>query len=71
VYQLTIEDAGGDSNIMANYLSVYLSSSTGTWLLDLPVGSVHSWSHLCLLFTSNFCATCRRLGVNWDLASVI
>jgi hypothetical protein len=28
VYQLAIEAIGGDSNIMANYLSVYLSSSS-------------------------------------------
>jgi hypothetical protein len=35
------------------------------------VGSVRSWSHLCRLFTSNFHATCTRLGVDWDLASVI
>jgi hypothetical protein len=42
VYQLAIEATGGDSYIMANYLPVYLSSSTKTCLLGLPVGSVHS-----------------------------
>jgi hypothetical protein len=42
VYQLTIEAASGDSYIMANYLPVYLSSSTRIWLLGLPKGSVHS-----------------------------
>jgi hypothetical protein len=71
VYQLTIEPTDGDSYIMANYLSVYLSSSVSTWLLELPVGSVHSWSHLCRLFTSNFRTTCAHPGVNWDLANVI
>jgi hypothetical protein len=71
VYQLAIKTAGGDSYIMANYLPVCLSSSTRTWLLRLPVGSVHSWSHLCCLFTNNFCATCECLGVDWDLASVV
>jgi hypothetical protein len=54
VYQLTIKVTGGDSYIMANYLPVYLSSSTKAWLLGLPVGSVRSWSHLCRLFTNNF-----------------
>jgi hypothetical protein len=71
VYELTIEAAGGDSYVMANYLPVCLSSFLRTWLLRLPMGSVHSWSHLCLLFTSYFHAMCARLGVDWDLASVI
>jgi hypothetical protein len=44
VYQLIIEATGGDSYVMANYLLVCLSSSDRTWLLGLPVGSVHSWS---------------------------
>jgi hypothetical protein len=64
VYQLTNEAADGDSYIMANYLQVCLSSSTRTWLLMLPTGSVHSWNHLCQLFTSNFHATCACMGVS-------
>jgi hypothetical protein len=71
VYQLTIEPTNGDSYIMANYLPVYLSSSVSTWLLEFPVGSVHSRSHLCRLFTSNFRTTCAHPGVDWDLANVI
>jgi hypothetical protein len=71
VYLPPIEATDGDSYIMANYLPVCLSSSTRTWFLGLPAGSVHSWNHLCWLFTSNFCAMCTCLGVNWDLASVI
>jgi hypothetical protein len=47
VYQLTIEAAGGDSYIMANYLPINLSLLARTWLLGLPFGPVHSWSHLC------------------------
>jgi hypothetical protein len=50
---------------------VCLSSFARTWLLGLPAGSIRSWNHLCQLFTSNFCATCKHFGVNWDLASVI
>jgi hypothetical protein len=71
VYQLAIDAAGGYSYVIANYLPVYLSPSARTWLLELPSGSVCSWLHLCWLFTSNFCATCACLGVNWDLASVV
>jgi hypothetical protein len=71
LYQLTIEAIRGDSYVMANYLLVCLSSSARTWLLRFPAGSVRSWNHLCQLFTSNFCATCTRLGVNWDLASIV
>jgi hypothetical protein len=71
VYQLTIEVTSGDSYIMANYLPVCLSSSARTWLLGLPAGSVHSWNHLCQLFTSNFCTTCAHPRVDWDLASIV
>jgi hypothetical protein len=56
---------------MTNYLPVYLSSSVRTWLLGLLSKSVHSWTHLCWLFTSNFQATCTRLRFDWDLASII
>jgi hypothetical protein len=42
MYQITIEAVGGDSYSMENYLQVNLSSSSRTWLLELPVGSVHS-----------------------------
>jgi hypothetical protein len=42
LYQLTIEGAGGDSYVMANYLPVCLSSSAKTWLLGLPTGLVRS-----------------------------
>jgi hypothetical protein len=71
VYQLTNEAAGGESYVMASYLSIYLSTSARTWLLGLPVGSVQSWNHLHRLFTSNFCVMCARPGVDWDLASVV
>jgi hypothetical protein len=37
VHQLTIEAAGGDSYVMANYLSICLSSSARTWLMGLPI----------------------------------
>jgi hypothetical protein len=71
LYQLAIEAAGGDSYVMANYLSVYLSSSARTWHLGLPARSVWSWNHLRRLFTSNFYATCAWLSVDGDLASVV
>jgi hypothetical protein len=71
VYQLTIKVAGGDSYVMANYLPICLSSSARTWLLELPVGSIHSRSQLCWLFTRNFHTTHAHLGAHWDLASVV
>jgi hypothetical protein len=71
VYQLAIEAAGGGSYIMANYLPVCLSSSARMWLLGLPSRSVHSWTHLCRLFTSNFYAMCACPGVNLDLATIV
>jgi hypothetical protein len=71
VYQLAIKATGGDSYVMANYLPVCLSSSARTWLLGHPTGSVHSWTHLCRLFTSNFRATCTHPGVDLNLASIV
>jgi hypothetical protein len=71
VYQLTIEVVRGDSHIMENYLLVCLSSFARTWLLGLLVDSVWSWNHFRRLFTSNLCATCVWLGINWDLASIV
>jgi hypothetical protein len=56
---------------MANYVPVCLASFARTWLLRLPAGSVHSWNHLCWLFTSNFHAICAHPRVDWDLASII
>jgi hypothetical protein len=64
VYQLAIEDTRGVSYVMANYLPIYLSSSTRTWLLGLPTGSVRCWHHLCRLFTNNIYATCARSRVD-------
>jgi hypothetical protein len=40
VYRLVIEAAIGDSYVMINYLPIYLSSSTRTWLIGLPTGSI-------------------------------
>jgi hypothetical protein len=71
VYHLAIEATRGDSYIMVNYLPVCLSSSTRTWLLGLPIGSIRSWNHLHWLFSSNFYDTCTRPGVDWDLANAV
>jgi hypothetical protein len=71
VYQLTIEATGGDLYAMVNYLPVCLSSSARIWLLGLCVELVRSWNHLRRLFTSNFCATCVRLGVYSDLVNIV
>jgi hypothetical protein len=65
VHQLAIEATGGDSYVVANYLLVCLSSSASTWLLGLPVGLLHSWNDLCRVFTSNLCATCAHLVVDY------
>jgi hypothetical protein len=47
VYHLAIDATGGDSYVMTSYLPNYLSLSVKTWLMGLPIGSVHSWSDLC------------------------
>jgi hypothetical protein len=71
VYQLAIEAVGGDSYIMANYLSIYLSSSARTSLLGHSTGFVWSWSDLCRQLISNFRVACERPRVKWDLANIV
>jgi hypothetical protein len=58
VYLLAIEATRGDSYMMANYLSICLSSFSRAWLMGLPTGSIRSWFDLCWQFISNFQATC-------------
>jgi hypothetical protein len=42
VYELAIEATGGDTQVMANYLPINLSSTARTWLMGLPSGSIRS-----------------------------
>jgi hypothetical protein len=54
LYALSVEAAGGDDKVMANWLPMALKDGTRSWLLNLPEESVSSWSDLCELFVVNF-----------------
>jgi hypothetical protein len=47
IYSTSILAAGGNEAIMANYFPVALMGTTRSWLMNLPEGTLHSWSELC------------------------
>jgi hypothetical protein len=52
---------------MANYFPVALTGTARSWLMNLPKGTLHSWSELCHQFTANFESAYSRLGNETDL----
>jgi hypothetical protein len=46
IYSTSILAAGGDVAIMANYFRVALTGTARSWLMNLPEGTVDSWSEL-------------------------
>jgi hypothetical protein len=51
--------AGGDSSIMANYMSMCLGNNVKKWLFDLLANIVNSWEELKRLIINNFDLTCE------------
>jgi hypothetical protein len=60
VYQTIIEAAGRDDRVKTNFLHTTLSRAAGSWLINLPEGSIHSWDQLCAIFIENFQGTYER-----------
>ena len=54
LYTTSIQAAGGDDKVMANWFSHALRDSALSWLLNLPEDSVGSWEELCKQFVANF-----------------
>jgi hypothetical protein len=52
---------------MANYFPVALTGTARSWLMNLPEGTLDSWSELCCQFTANFKSVCARSGNQTDL----
>jgi hypothetical protein len=52
---------------MANYFPVALTGTTKSWLMNLPEGTLHSWSELCRQFTANIESAYARLGNETEL----
>jgi hypothetical protein len=54
---MTIETAGGDNRVKANYLLTTLSSTARSWLINLLEGTIYNWDQLCAMFIGNFQGT--------------
>ena len=66
-YATAVRAAGGDTNIMANYLPIMLMPATMSWFTSLAPDSIGSWEELKKVFTDNYMATCTRPGTKHDL----
>jgi hypothetical protein len=55
---------------MANYFPVALTGTTRPWLMNLPEGTLHSWSELCHQFMANFKSDYARPGNETDLHAI-
>jgi hypothetical protein len=47
IYSISILAAGGNEVVMANYFPVALMGTARSGLMNLPEGTLHSWSELC------------------------
>jgi hypothetical protein len=70
IYSTSIVAAGGNEAVMANYFPVALTGTTRFWLMNLPEGTLHSWSELCHQFTANFESAYARPGNEADLHTI-
>jgi len=66
-YATAIRAAGGDTNVMANYLPVMLTPAAMSWFTSLAPDSIGSWEELKKVFTDNYVATYAWLGTKHDL----
>jgi hypothetical protein len=70
IYSTSILAAGGNEAIMANYFLVALTGTTWCWLINLPEGTLDSWSELCRQFTANIESAYARSGNETDLHAI-
>jgi hypothetical protein len=54
IYSTSILAARGNEAIIANYFLIALMGMARSWLMNLPMETLHSWSELCRQFTANF-----------------
>ena len=69
-YATAARAAGGDTSVMANYLSVMLTPPAMSWFTSLAPDSIGSWEELKKVFTDNYMATCTRPGTKHDLSRI-
>jgi hypothetical protein len=70
IYSTSILAIGGNEAVMANYFPVALMGTARSWLMNIPEGTLHSWSELCHQFTANFESTYARPGNETDLHAI-
>ena len=46
LYEIAVRAAGGNTNVMVNYLPIMLSQSANNWLMGLREDSIESWDDL-------------------------
>jgi hypothetical protein len=70
IYSTSILTAGGNETVMVNYFPIALMGTARSGLMNLPKGTLHSWSELCRQFTANFESTYARPGNETDLHAI-
>jgi hypothetical protein len=60
VYQIIIEAARGDDRVKANFLPTALTGTIGSWLINLPEGSITLRDRLYTIFIGNIQGTYER-----------
>jgi hypothetical protein len=70
IYSTSILTAGENEAVMANYFPVALTGMARPWLMNLPKGTLHSWSELCCQFTANFESAFAQPGNETDLHAI-
>ena len=46
LYEIVVRAAGGNNDVMANYLPIMLSQTANNWLMGLREDSIESWDDL-------------------------
>lgn len=69
-YDIAVRAAGGDEDVMANYLLIMLDQFANNWLLSLKENSIKTWEDLKTEFTTNYPATCEQPTTKYDLEKV-
>jgi hypothetical protein len=70
IYSTSILTVGGNDTVMANYFSMALTSTTRSWLMNLPEGTLTSRQELCRKFMANFESSYSRPGNETNLHAV-
>jgi hypothetical protein len=70
VYQTVIEATGGDDQVKTNFLPTTLTTTTRSWLINLPEGYVTSWDQLCAMFTGYFQGTYEHPSTTETLKTI-